>query len=128
MRGVAGDQAQAAPAGEADLFAHEREQRAIDSLEHIGANLVTCLREGLCSDHSQQPSALREQSEKAVELGLHRTTNTTEQEREHGGEGQHTAAGEELGGASAGLKKFLRTQEVGQPIYYIYIFRMSYKA
>lgn len=87
MRGVAGDQAQAGPASEADLFAHEREQRVIDSLEHIGANLVTRLREGLCSDHSQQPSALRAQSEKTVELGLHCTTNTTEQEREHGGEG-----------------------------------------
>ena len=112
---------------EADLFAHEREQRVIDTLEHIGANLVTRLREGLCSDHSQQPTALREQSEKAVELGLHRTTNTAEQEREHGGEGQRTAAGEELGGESAGFKKFIRVQEVGQLIYYICIFRSSYK-
>lgn len=128
VRGVGGDQAQAAPAGEADLFVHEREQRVIDALEDIGANLVTRLGEGLCGDHAQQPGALREQGEKAVELGLHGTAYATEQEREHGGEGQRAAAGEELGREPVGLQKFLRIQEVGQPTYDMGIFRPSWKS
>jgi len=128
VRGVGGDQAQAAPAGEADLFADEREQRLIDALEDIGPNLVACLGEGLRGDHAQQSGALREQGEEAVEFGLHRTAHATEQEREHGGEGQRAAAGEELGRKSVGFKKFLRIQEVSQPVYDMGIFRPSWKS
>ncbi|NMF88126.1 hypothetical protein [Aromatoleum petrolei] len=77
----------------------------IDALEDIGTNLVARLREGLRGDHAQQPGALFEQGEEAVELRLHGTAHAAEQEREHGGEGQGAAAGEELRRASVGLQE-----------------------
>lgn len=100
----------------------------IDALEDIGPNLLACLGERLRGDHAQQSGALREQGEEAVELGLHRTAHTTEQKPEHGGEGQHAAAGEELGCKAVGFNKFLRIQEVGQPCYDEGIFILSCKS
>ena len=96
MRSICGDQAQTAPTGEADLLADQFEQRAIDSLEDIGPNLVACLGEGLGSDHAYQPGALREQGEEAIEFGLHGATHAREQEGQYGGKGQRATAGEEL--------------------------------
>lgn len=86
------------------------------------------LGKGLRGDHAQQPGALPEQGEEVVELGLHGRGHAREQEDEHGGEGQRVAAGEKARSEATGFEKFLRIQEVGQPVHDAYIFRPSWKS